>query len=278
MDLAGWSSKTSRTADFGVKMLRISEGIVKGLAHINNLDIIHNDLKPENVFVDKFDKPFIGDFGVATNRGEPLVGWTRRFFDKESLALIPDEKSDSWLLGATLWEFWSHKLFDVDREVSMDRIDNVKIIGILKELLRPRASRSTAGQILDYFESDTKLSQQASPAKQYWEALATGNTSKLRSILAESLVKVDSIKDGLSGFQFACRKNLPDVVNILLEFGSNHERRDESGNQPIQLSTSVEVWRAISTKLPAPTCDLFEAAKTGDDVGARLILAAESAG
>ncbi|KAJ3103605.1 hypothetical protein HDU96_009213 [Phlyctochytrium bullatum] len=157
MNLRTWSTKADPSADLEEKKLQIAEGIAKGLAYINSLDIIHNDIKPTNVLVDKFNKPFISDFGVATKRWEPLVGYTKQYFDKESLELIPDEKSDAWLLGATLWEFWSQEPFNVDEEVHLNDIHNHTIRDILKKLLRPRERRASAKQILVLFDSTTDL-------------------------------------------------------------------------------------------------------------------------
>ncbi|KAJ3110548.1 hypothetical protein HDU96_006488 [Phlyctochytrium bullatum] len=209
-NLRDWSSLAAPSADLEAKMLKISEGVTKGLAHIHTLDIVHNNLKPRNVFVDLFDKPFIGCFGAATNHGEALMRDPGQYFDKESLNFIPDELSDSWLLGVTLWEFWSNETFSVEREISLDGVRN------------------------------------------------------------------DTIKDGLSGLQYACRNNLADAVKMLLEFGADHQRQDESGRLPIQLSASVVVWREFLPKMKPRTWDIFLAAKIGDDVSVRLILAAEN--
>ncbi|KAJ3093695.1 Serine/threonine-protein kinase plk1 [Phlyctochytrium bullatum] len=321
MDLKDWSDMVSRSppADLNDKMLHISEDIAKGLAFINNLNIVHNDLKPRNVFVDRYCKPYIGDFGVATNRGEPLIGSTKQYFDKESLGVIPDEKSDSWLLGATLWEFWSDEAFNVEEDIRLDHIRNSNIKDILKKLLRPRDRRPSAREILSLFDSTTvrsdyetvsddgitapqspippprnvslsllqspiwnsedrnlshMLSAVGDPTMQYWDALAVGDTGALTSILRANLVPVDTEKDGLTGLQFACLKNLSECVKALLEFGADHLRRDEDWNLPIQLSTSVEVWRAVAAMMPPPQGDLFDAAENGDDVSARLILSA----
>nr|CAG8442768.1 11313_t:CDS:2 [Entrophospora candida] len=51
--------------------------IAMGLKHIHESNIIHNDLKPGNVFITKNDRLKIGDFGLATH-------WPVRMgFDKE---------------------------------------------------------------------------------------------------------------------------------------------------------------------------------------------------
>ncbi|KAJ3093114.1 hypothetical protein HDU96_002526 [Phlyctochytrium bullatum] len=331
MDLKHWPEKEGpkfSAAALDEKKLQISGDIAKGLAFINGLGIFHNDLKPQNVFMDKYHKPYIGDFGVATNRGEPLLGYTVQYFDKESRQLIPDELSDSWLLGATLWEFWADEAFNVKDNIFFDDIGNRTMRDILKKLLRPRARRSITINILSLFNSTTRRtaymtvearnlnppqenrtppSQQSSlrsvdsaatlmeqrslsarsvaytpsppplvdPLKQCWNALVAGDIDSFKSILLAKLVDVNSTKDGLTSLHVVCRKNILEAVKMLLEIGADPQQKDADGNLPIQLSTSLDVWRALAAKMPAPSGDLFDAAKRGDDVSARLILAVQ---
>ncbi|KAJ3102537.1 hypothetical protein HDU96_009594, partial [Phlyctochytrium bullatum] len=203
MDLKDWADAASSSppADLDIKMLRISEDVAKGLAFINNVNIIHNDLKPRKVFVDRYRKPYIGDFGVATHRGEPLIGYTKQYFDKESLNVIPDERSDSWLLRATLWEFRSDEPFNVGEEVYLNHIRNSSVKDVLKNLLRPRERRPSAKQILSLFDSSTT-----------------------RTVYQTFQIGVNSVK----------------LVKTLLDFGADHQRKDDNGKLPIQLSTSVD--------------------------------------
>ncbi|KAJ3102538.1 hypothetical protein HDU96_009595 [Phlyctochytrium bullatum] len=126
-------------------------------------------------------------------------------------------------------------------------------------------------------------SQQPQPApmpssnhvERYWSALAAGNTGVVKSILSAKLVDVNLTKDGMTGLHVVCRKNLLDAVKTLLDFGADAQRKDADGKLPIQLSTSLDVWRALAAKVPVPQGDLFDAAEKGDDVSARLILAVQ---
>ncbi|KAJ3103079.1 hypothetical protein HDU96_009403 [Phlyctochytrium bullatum] len=116
--------------------------------------------------------------------------------------------------------------------------------------------------------------QLPNPSKKYWDALITGDTEALKSILSANLIPVDTPMEGETGLQFACRSNHNSVaiVKILLEFGADHERRNENGKLPIQLSTSVKVWREFAAIMAKPEGGLFDAAENGNDVNARLIL------
>ncbi|KAJ3112560.1 hypothetical protein HDU96_004410 [Phlyctochytrium bullatum] len=118
------------------------------------------------------------------------------------------------------------------------------------------------------------MSSTSPAADPFWDALAAGDADALRSILSARSVDVDSVKDGLTGLQFACSKNLVEAVKTLLDFNADHQKKDANGNLPIQLSNSIEVWRALATKMPPPQGDIFDVAERGDDVSARLILAA----
>ncbi|KAJ3098583.1 hypothetical protein HDU96_011036 [Phlyctochytrium bullatum] len=118
------------------------------------------------------------------------------------------------------------------------------------------------------------MSSTSPAADPFWDALTAGDADSLRSILSARSVDVDSVKDGLTGLQFACSKNLVEAVKTLLDFNADHNKKDANGNLPIQLSTSIDVWRLLAAKMPMPQADIFEASKHGDDVSARLILAA----
>jgi len=48
-------------------------GVASGLAHIHAHDIIHGDIRPKNVYLDRDMRPHIGDFWLAeTNGGEEV--------------------------------------------------------------------------------------------------------------------------------------------------------------------------------------------------------------
>jgi len=44
--------------------------ILEGLSHVHQQGMIHRDLKPQNIFLDKNDHVKIGDFGLATARSK----------------------------------------------------------------------------------------------------------------------------------------------------------------------------------------------------------------
>ncbi|KAJ3106991.1 Ankyrin repeat and FYVE domain-containing protein 1 [Phlyctochytrium bullatum] len=324
-------------------MEMISGGIASGLAYINGLSILHNDLKPHNVFMDRFDKPYIGDFGMACYSGEKLLGYTRAYFDRESLDFLPDEKSDGWLLGATLWEFWADEPFNNDQ---FDKVSNVTVKGIVKKLLMPRDTRSSAAMVLGLFHgtttmagatmhaewppgppltgqlqnrfvflslgmvnanasflpcsssavslnsSDTKVSTAFTSYPQSENPSATPYSSPqvddLPS-LADALevndqapetpyppINITAAEDGSTPLHIACMYNKHDLVSLLLDRGHNPLQKDAQGRLPIHLATSPHLWRTLSTKIPPPTVDIWQAVEHNDDIALKLLLAATS--
>ena len=46
--------------------------ILEALQYIHSKQMIHRDLKPSNIFLDKTNQVKLGDFGLATLKGEEL--------------------------------------------------------------------------------------------------------------------------------------------------------------------------------------------------------------
>jgi serine/threonine protein kinase len=40
--------------------------LIKSLEHIHSKSIIHSDIKPENIIMDRLGRPHIADFGIAS--------------------------------------------------------------------------------------------------------------------------------------------------------------------------------------------------------------------
>lgn len=51
--------------DDTIKLINIF-GIASGMKYLHSHDIIHNNLKPENIFLDSSDHPILSDFGILT--------------------------------------------------------------------------------------------------------------------------------------------------------------------------------------------------------------------
>jgi len=89
--------------------LRLVEEAARGVAHAHSLGVLHHDLKPANILVDRYGRAKVSDFGLAQLRieaGRGLTGGTRAFQSPEQCAMSAeelDERSDVYALGATLF-------------------------------------------------------------------------------------------------------------------------------------------------------------------------------
>ena len=101
-------------------LLKITKGVVTGLSFVHARGIIHNDIKPENIIIDKKGMPKLVDFGIACiTRGEGSdickhgkkkvdcckgLSGTPKYTSPE---MIKDgvryPQSDIWSLGVTLY-------------------------------------------------------------------------------------------------------------------------------------------------------------------------------
>jgi len=93
--------------------VRLAIGILRGLDFAHGKGVVHRDVKPQNVFVEKSGVPKVGDFGIAridygpsiTVSGEYLG--TPRYSSPEALNNRlgrVDNRCDVYSAGVTLWE------------------------------------------------------------------------------------------------------------------------------------------------------------------------------
>ncbi len=76
------------------------------LAFAHHLEVIHRDVKPENVMIGPFGQVYLVDWGIAQVRGHtdiPLAGTTGWLSPEQARGEVCDARADVWGVGALLY-------------------------------------------------------------------------------------------------------------------------------------------------------------------------------
>ncbi|KAF1920837.1 kinase-like domain-containing protein [Ampelomyces quisqualis] len=145
----------------GLAAVRVyAKQMFNGLQHLQNCQVIHLDLKPDNVLVSEDKKTIkLADFGTAVDkrdiieRTEYLVS---RFYRAPEIILGMDISYpvDMWAVGCTVYELWTGKILFTGRSNNQMVKAFMDCLGWPSEkLLR----KGLANNILDHFEFGSSL-------------------------------------------------------------------------------------------------------------------------
>ncbi len=160
------------------QVIEIASQIAEGLAAAHAKGIVHRDIKPQNILIDKNGRVRILDFGLAKLKGvssltkeSSTLGTVHYMSPEQALGKEVDHKIDIWSLGVVLYEMLTGKLpFQGDYEQAV-------IYSILNEepVPLPAAPGYLAALVFKALEKD--------PGKRYQQ-------------IAEMIANMEAMKDG----------------------------------------------------------------------------------
>jgi serine/threonine protein kinase/Flp pilus assembly protein TadD len=143
-------------------VLSIGKQVCDGLAEAHSLGVVHRDLKPQNIMIDKGGNAKIMDFGIARSTKEKgitgpsvLIGTPEYMSPEQAEAKEVDQRSDNYSLGIILYEMATGRVpFEGDTALSIAMKHKGEIPKNPKQF-NPNIPDDLSGVILKCLEKDS---------------------------------------------------------------------------------------------------------------------------
>ena len=163
-------------------VLSIGKQVCDGLAEAHSLGVVHRDLKPQNIMIDKGGNAKIMDFGIARSLREKgitgasmMIGTPEYMSPEQAEAKEVDQRSDIYSLGIILYEMATGRVpFEGETALSIAMKHKGEAPRDPKQL-NPNIPEDLSGIILKCLEKDkTKRYQSAGDVRAELEKIEKG--------------------------------------------------------------------------------------------------------
>jgi serine/threonine protein kinase/tetratricopeptide (TPR) repeat protein len=172
-------------------LLSVGKQVSDGLAEAHSLGVVHRDLKPQNIMIDRNGNAKIMDFGIARSVRERgitgpsvLVGTPEYMSPEQAEAKEVDQRSDIYSLGVVLYEMATSRVpFEGETALSI-AMKHKGEIPKNPQKLNPSIPDDLSGVILKCLEKDrAKRYQSAFDVRSELERIEKGIPTAERFVL-----------------------------------------------------------------------------------------------
>lgn len=218
-------------------ILLILERIASALDVAHDAGVIHRDLKPSNILLDKYNNPFLSDFGIvklvkriSTDwKSSTIVGTPAYMSPEQAKGERVDRRSDIYGLGAVLFEMLTGR--------------------------QPYEADSITGLLLMQVNAPIPQIKDVVPHLSNFQPVIDKAMAKSRS------ERFDSASDLVEAFRKGMQKNKPETLDKTLKDPPVREREDELAPTLPEIeeqeaateekdSAPVVRWRSLDIDIP----------------------------
>jgi len=232
------------------KALKIMLQVAEALHYAHEKGVIHLDLKPQNIMIDKDGKVKVLDFGIAreirtsisrtSGTGYQSTAGTLPYMSPEQVSKRfgrPDERTDIWGFGATLYHLVAGEPpFETERQIMEDDLlwEGIEVSDDVKALIEKCMEKRKEDRFQNFEE-----------VVKFIEKLLEGGNVTLGPSPGEPIdtnllkkMKNWSQEKKNEEFLAAIRTKNLERANTLLKAGAEVDCKDEEGNTALHYAAS----------------------------------------